>query len=249
MTKRRTKNRGSSKAGRPRKAGARYPGGKLKAPGPNAIVIERRKALAEDVTMASEPLDLIYTRGWITFTEFKAGCLYQGLHMAVHGGVKSTAASSRREVHLSQITSDVPPTFADMTDEQIAAIWGSAMRDEPDPEALEQRGARQWGRWVAINTAMTPHQREVVRAVCIERAWPSWVQDALAGGATDSRERRILVEGLRAIDGCNAAAPEGPSPIESLPDVRPKPTVVLEATAYVNQDGTPLFEAVKIGRR
>lgn len=79
------------KTGRPRKSGERYPGGKLKPQnGPNAKVVAMRRALlgandGEDVdlTMAENPMDLAFARGWISEPRHRAGKLFANLYRGI----------------------------------------------------------------------------------------------------------------------------------------------------------------------
>ena len=76
---------GSSKAGRPRKDGPRFPGGQLK-PGVAAngrVVAIRRELLgdaAADITRASSPMDLAYARGWLSERQHRTGALLEALY-------------------------------------------------------------------------------------------------------------------------------------------------------------------------
>ncbi|MGH6970341.1 MAG: hypothetical protein ACREEQ_01910, partial [Caulobacteraceae bacterium] len=46
--------------------GARYADGRLRPPGPNPAVLERRRAIAGDVAMAENPLDAALANGWLS---------------------------------------------------------------------------------------------------------------------------------------------------------------------------------------
>lgn len=79
------------KTGRPRKSGDRYPGGKLKPQnGPNAKVVAMRRALLGaddgdevDLTMAENPMDLAFARGWISEPRHRAGKLFANLYRGI----------------------------------------------------------------------------------------------------------------------------------------------------------------------
>jgi hypothetical protein len=87
MTK---KTRRKAKQGRPRKEGARYPSGQLKAKHstePNPVTLARRRELLGDpdatsaeCAKAENPLDLMLERGWISTGLWSAARWYLGLH-------------------------------------------------------------------------------------------------------------------------------------------------------------------------
>ena len=80
------------KTGRPRKAGDRYPGGKLKPQSqiPNQKVIALRRAMlgakdgdAVDLSKAENPMDLAFERGWVTERRHRAGQLFANLYRGI----------------------------------------------------------------------------------------------------------------------------------------------------------------------
>lgn len=81
----------SFKNGRPRKAGDRYPSGKLKPDvKPNSRVVAMRRALlgakdgeAVDLTKAENPMDLALERGWMTERRHRAGQLFANLYRGI----------------------------------------------------------------------------------------------------------------------------------------------------------------------
>ena len=89
---------GSSRGGRPRKEGERYPSGQLKPPGPNERVIALRTALLTggnlgsgpvDITKAENALDLALVRGWITEDRHRGAHRYAGLFRRAMGKLPS----------------------------------------------------------------------------------------------------------------------------------------------------------------
>lgn len=83
--------RTSYNTGRPRKAGDRYPSGKLKPQiRPNAKVVAARRAMLGakdgekvDLTKAENPMDLALERGWISEKRHRAGQLFANLYRGV----------------------------------------------------------------------------------------------------------------------------------------------------------------------
>ncbi len=74
MTKPKIRNAGNrSRGGRPAQPGERTLGGRLKAPGPNQLVVERRKAMCGDITKATNPLDAAHYRGWAVVCRLRHG--------------------------------------------------------------------------------------------------------------------------------------------------------------------------------
>lgn len=254
--------------GRPRQEGDRYPNGRLKPAGPNPIVVERRKAICDDVTMATCPLDAAYARGWISQRDHGAGKAY----IAVHAGAGFTGpgSSGQRDTSLpkgsadqlradwgAMTTGEVKALrWSDISSKDIAAIWDSALRDlgrHADPEKAETFAAEANRRWRALNAAMTAQERVAVDAFCVRETWPQWLIERLAG-RMDSRwedNRTLLVEGLTVIA---RKLQTKKSPVESdlvLPDPPKvaKGPARMERTVYVDENGKKMLEVERIRRR
>ena len=119
-----------SKGGRPRKEGSRYPSGKLKAVGPNQLVLERRKALCDDPTKATCPLDAAYANGWLDLADYRTGIMFAHLHRAAGFGAVGAAMGSSLEaptpMELSQdVTASAKSYFSSLSHAEIASIWDS----------------------------------------------------------------------------------------------------------------------------
>lgn len=195
------------KGGRPRKSGERYACGKIKPQGPNQLVVDRRKMLCEDVTMATRPLDVAYARGWITEEDHRMANAYLGAYRAAQTQGPKLALSKDRSVRDSaDVRADL--NFAHMTDKEIAAVWNNAMSQGMAGEGSEARLARADARWRALNALMTAEQRLEVFNVCVLDSWPQWVIQRLAEKMNTSWERKrdLLIAGLDAMKDREARA-------------------------------------------
>lgn len=254
--------------GRPRQEGERYANGRLKPPGPNQLMVARRKAICDDVTMATCPMDAAYARGWISQAEHAAGRAFISIHM--RAGFQGPGLSAQRDTSLPTGSSDqlrsnwremstgqvLAIKWSTLSPKEIAAIWDSALRDlgrAADPTKAEAFAADANRKWRSINASMTTLQRLRVDDFCIRETWPRWFFDRVNGNMRGhfEDERSTLIEGLRVI----ARALETPKTI-AVPDiVEPsaprKPTGPLrrEHTVYVDQDtGEPVLEVERIKR-
>lgn len=241
-----------SKGGRPRKDGARYASGKLKPVGPNALVMERRKALCDDPTKASNPLDAAYANGWLDLADYRTGIMFAHLHQAAGFGSSGGAIGSALEVgsplDLSQdVTASAGSYFASLSHAEVAAIWDSVFGGSlATAEDRHERAARANSRWKLANAAMTPDERAEVHNVCILDSWPQWILQRRAGRMETSWERKrdLLISGLRAVrralrpEAANEGAREAPKPSSG-----PK---AIERTVYVDEDGETVLEVERV---
>ena len=92
----RKKARGSSKAGRPRKEGPRYPSGDLRPLGPNAMTVEKRKA--GDAAAGEHPLDFALSQKWISERDHRAAMAYRSAYDGAHIGGPRLSKGSLCEV-------------------------------------------------------------------------------------------------------------------------------------------------------
>ncbi len=237
-----------SKGGRPRKDGSRYPSGKLKPAGPNHLVLERRKALCDDPTKATCPLDAAYANGWLDLADYRTGIMFAHLHRAAGFGAVGAAMGSSLEaptpMELSQdTTASAKSYFSSLSHAEIASIWDSVFEGAGEPgEDKDERAARANARWKLANAAMTPDERAEVHNVCILDSWPQWIIQRRAGRMETSWERKrdLLINGLRAVRRAlrPKAANEDSQQAPKLSSGRKN----IERTIYVDEDGETLLE-------
>lgn len=245
-----------SSGGRPAQEGDRYPSGKLKKQGPNALMVERRKAMCDDVTKASCPLDVAFANGWISTAEYHAGQTYIEVHRAACLG--SPGGSSQADLSVPEPVDVRRVSWSEMSDEEIGRIWDRVMRTsgETAAEVAERRMVEAMILYKALNAAMTPEQRAEVDTICVRESWPQWIIQRINGRTGTSWERKydLLVAGLRAIRGAlakpkpqndNAVLTPTPEPANDTPS-GPK---VIERTVYVDDDGETVLEVERIKRR
>jgi hypothetical protein len=273
-----SKNIGSRK-GRPRKAGDRYPSGKLKPEKPqNEIVIERRKELCDDITMASNPLDAALANGWISPADHRAGHTFAAMFRQAQAGGPSAPTA----MDISTPTSVVDyrgVSFNSLTSAEVSRIWDSAFeRDRPivgdaAAEERERRAEEAAERWKALNKRLPSAVREEMRRVCVDESWPQWINHRSIGknklialgkrkaeDVTDQEwadakawfESRWEFNRDLLLQGCKIVResfrPVGNS-IESVPTgPTPGPTYVAETTSYVSPGGEPVLEVVRLAR-
>lgn len=254
----RGKRKGSSKAGRPKKGGDRYPGGKLKpAPQPNQIMLDRRAELCDDVTMASCPLDAAYANGWLTLKEHRTGEQYALLRRLAVPGRPGMAAGGAHEADISTVGSAAPfvkNMWAIMPDAQIKAIWDAAFREvrqEGDLSSAEKREAQARERSRSADTSMTHAERREVELICIHQEWPEWFA-ARRAGDLDQAGYRLLVSGLRKIAASwkpkadNENRPGSISPVPYRPSLHGTP---VDRETHVNENGEVVLEVERVRRR
>lgn len=254
--------------GRPRQDGERFPNGRLKPPGPNQLMVERRKALCDDVTMATCPLDAAFARGWISRAEHAAGRAYIAVHM--RAGFQGPGYSGQRDTSLPTGSADelranwrgmttgevLAIKWSTLSNKEIATIWDSALRDmgrAADPTKADDFAKDANRKWRFLNAAMTTLQRLRVDEFCIRETWPRWFIDRAKGDMKghSEDERTTLIEGLRVISRA-LEKPKTPavSDIVVPPAPRPSGPVRTERTVYVDQDtGAPVLEVERRTRR
>lgn len=204
---RRRAPRGSSKSGRPRQAGDRYPSGRLKPAPPNEIVIQRRRDIIDggDITKASDPLNFILERGWITEDQHRAGIAYLRAYAGARLGAPRGGIATLPE---TMTGSDAPDlTWAEMPDEDVTRIFDAAMEGPklPAPDSA----AEAMKLWKELNGLLDPAQRKHVFDVCVLDSWPQWVIQRVNGhyGTKWEQSREHLLQGLDRI-----AVKVGPKP-------------------------------------
>jgi hypothetical protein len=268
------KRRGSSKAGRPKKDGARFGNGRLKPAGPSELTLERRRELAADITQTTNPLDCAHANGWISLSDHRAGVTYAvlrqqaGLGAPGLSGAHDMSASGGVEVEVQK------RTWGTMSDAEIGAIWDSAFTSLGSLEDRENAQGAAMLRWKRVSASMTAAVRHEVDLVCIQQSWPHWLIQRCAGeklrmdataerrALTDKEQayiaqkfhttfeakRDLLLIGLKAVRD-TMAAEKGPRPIElPRPPKAPLPrwAKITEKTTYIDSDGNVLRKAVRL---
>lgn len=235
MTKRKRKARGSSKAGRPRKEGDRYPSGKLKPPGPNERVIVKRKA--GDADAGEHPLDFALSQGWLDERLHRTAMDYRDAYGRAHlYGAPRLALGGLSEAMPSEA---LKLKWAEMSDADIVEIFDEVFNVEAPPEDKDAGAAKAWLRWKMLNNSLRPDEREELFRVAILGSWPFWMPKAasdLALGANDQRKRSLL---LSALEGASRAMrpPKPKATITPLPD-QPKRAAKTEVPVrYETPDG------------
>lgn len=242
-----------SGGGRPKADGERYPSGKLKPHGPNALMLERRRALCADVTMASCPLDAAFANGWLSPADYGAGRAYMAIRARAQLGaprVPMQADQSRPDP-----VGDIRRvTWSEMSYDEIARIWDSAMRDIGSDGAtarMEQYAERAMAQWKAINAAMSHSERIEVDLVCIQESWPQWIIQRASGrmDTTWETKRNILVAGLEAVR-LALHSPNQPDIGKFIPTVqRPSEKTVVGREVYVDEHGEAVLEVERVASK
>ena len=246
MSRKRPKANAKRRGGRPKKAGPRYPSGKLKAPGPNESMLERRRALCADTRMATCPMDAAFANGWITEREHRAGQLFAETYRRT--GIESRRGAAGSDLEASTGLADVRGvSFAELSDKEIAWLWDAAMRDAGgEARDREESAAKAMDRWKALNEVLSQAQRQVMFSVCVREHWPAWVLATAQGQTLTARheaERDGLLGALARIRS-TVVAPKALEP-EAKEDRRQSTgRLVEEVTTYVTEEGQPLYQAV-----
>jgi len=167
-----------SKGGRKKQDGERYPSGRLKPIGPNQLVVDRRKAMCDDITKATNPLDVALYRGWLDPADYDTGRTYARLHHAAGFGHRGAAAGANMEVPKPtetslDVTLDARSYFSSLPHAEVAALWDSVFNDDGQPVKTPEEGATEaMVKWKAANAAMTAFERAEVSSVCIDDSFP-----------------------------------------------------------------------------
>jgi hypothetical protein len=229
------KRKGSSKAGRPRKGGARYPSGKLKPQGPNETVLARRKA--GDASAGEHPLDFALSQKWITEREHKDAMAYRAAYNRAHisgprlslGGLCEVPPSDQLRMNWSQ-----------MSDAEIAEIFDRVFSGDPlpgDREAMEQAALEKWKR---LNAALTHQEREELFMVCVVGSWPFWMPKKAADralGSKDTLKEGALLAGLEAVGRALRTPKRKAEVITSVPFRRTRAARSEQPVRYETEEG------------
>lgn len=240
---RKNKRRGSSKAGRPRKEGDRYPSGKLKPPGPNARTVDRRKA--GDSEAGEHPMDFALSKGWFTERDHQAAASYLAAFNRAHIGGPRLSHGGLCEVVPSE---ELRMNWSQLSDEEIEEIFDKVFNIVGAPVDQETLEAAALGRWKHLNAALTGEERAELFLVCVLGSWPFWMPKRAADhalGAKDERKVSTLKNALGAVS--RALRPEKPKPptITSVAHKRERGGKTELPVRYETQDGdeiTPTSE-------
>lgn len=243
---RKSRRKGSSKAGRPRKEGERYPSGKLKTAGPNSSVLEKRKI--GDVSAGEHPLDFALSQKWITERQHKDAMSYRAAFNFSHIGGPRLSCGSLAEVLPSE---QLRMNWSQMSDAEIAEIFDRVFSGEPEPEDKLRLEAAALERWKRLNAALTPAERHELFLVCVLGSWPLWMPKRAAGhamGAKDVLKVADLTFGLAAVG--RALRPPKPQQekITPVPFRRTRSGRSEEAVRYETEEGIEVTPESEHGR-
>lgn len=233
---RRRKKKGSTAAGRPRKEGDRYPSGKLKPRGPNAMVLAKRRA--GDESGGEHPLDFALAREWITERQHRDAMSYRSAFNHAHIGGPRLSSGSLVEVPPSE---ELRMNWSQLSDEEIAEIFDKVFSAEPAPEDRAKLDAAALERWKRLNAALTASEREEMFMVCVLGSWPFWMPkkaQAYAMGAKDVAKEGSLMSALVAVG--RAMRPPKPTGGATITPVPFKPSRVgrsEQPVRYETEDG------------
>lgn len=244
MTKRK-----SSKGGRPRKAGARYPGGKLK-PEPVApnerVVAERERLLGPLGTLekGDHPMDVALARRWLTEDQHRAGMAYASLYRQAQIGAPGLQSSRNMESPAEPV--DVQAKgMQDWTDAETTAVFDAVFNRVPPSGRAEAANAKLRD----LNAVLTPEERSEVCDCFVRASYPWWVTARANGhfNTPHERKRTILVRGLETIAAKLKPAPRAADtiPFHAMAPVEPKHGPKREeVTRYVTPEGELIREVV-----
>jgi hypothetical protein len=239
--------------GRKRKAGPRFPGGKLKptaeqriARGPNPKVLAERRALlgrpdadAKTLRRAENPLDCMAERGWIPADLARFGHAYAELHR--RAGLKQARttliADERRDgAGLAAVA------LSSLTPDELARVWDAAMSrlsaEPADADGDAEAAARLKALWRALGFAACTE----LHSVCLAGSWPMWAMQKVCGRADDEiapkwlKRREVLLRGLETVR--EHLAPRRVAS-QDAPETPPDGPVVEETVVYVDAAGAP----------
>lgn len=239
-----TRRRGSSKAGRPRKSGARFPSGKLRAPAPNEALLARRKA--GDADAGEHPMDFALSNGWVTEAQHKAATSYREAFNRAHIGGPRMSCGSLPEVVPAEA---LRMNWSQMSGEDITQVWDQVFNLEetsPDPDKLE---AEALARWRLLNTALTGEEREELFKVCVLGSWPFWMPKVSMGrtlGSQDERRRQALLKGLGAVSNARRK-PKAKPTIVSVEFTSSRKGKAEYPVRYITEDGQEITPASERG--
>lgn len=249
----RHKPRGSSKAGRPRQEGERYPSGKLKPRGPNKETLAKRSA--GDASAGEHPLDFALSKGWISEGLHRTGMDYLSAFNRAHfDGAPRMAQGGLCEASSVEHFRETWCKFAEMPDKDIVELFDQVFNIEAPILTDDERAARDsmaWVRWKMLNAHLTREERQELFEVCVLASWPFWMPKEAAGralGSKDETKKANLKSALGAVS--RAMHPPKPSPtIIPIPDgLKPRQAKAEVPVNYETPDGLPVAPESSKGR-
>jgi hypothetical protein len=244
MAKRKTKRRGSSNAGRPRKEGERYANGRLKPSGPNATVVEKRRA--GDAEAGEHPLDFALSQKWITERQHRDAMAYRSIYQSAHIGGPRLSLGSLTEVPPHEA---LTMNWSQMTDAEITEIFDAVFGEDMPPLNPEEAHAQALKHWRLLNAHLSPAERQQLFLVSVMGSWPFWMTKAASETALGSQDRDRRDTLFGAINGVGRALrpPKRPT-IQPVPYTRFRKPGVEVPVRYQDQHGQPVTPRSKDGR-
>lgn len=238
------KRRGSSKAGRPRKDGERYANGRLKPTGPNATVIEKRRA--GDAEAGEHPLDFALSQGWVTEQQHRDAAAYRGIYQSAHIGGPRLSLGSLTEVPPAET---LRLNWSQMSDAEIVEIFDAVFSEDYKPPGQNGPAPMALERWRKLNAHLSAEERQQLFLVSVMGSWPLWMVKAASDKALGARDQERKAALFGAITGVGKALrpPKGSTitPVPHKPPPRPATEVPVR---YENQHGEPITPKSMHGR-
>lgn len=194
------RRKGSSKAGRPRKAGARYPSGKLKPPPPSAVTIAKRRA--GDAEAGEHPMDFALSQGWLTPRDHQAATAYRAAFDRSHIGAPRMSCGSLNE---AVPTEELRVDWSEVSDEEIAEIFDRVFNVTPEMASPEKQEAAALALWKRLNVALAADEREEMFKVCVLGSWPFWMPKMAADKELGIKDRQKVATLLNALGAVSRA--------------------------------------------
>ena len=245
--------------GRPRQEGERYPNGRLKPRGPNERSVEIRQALGlKKLNQRMVPLDVAHANGWLSSVDYLTGIRFANLHQAAgfaHSGGSMGATMEvdiGTEVSLS-VSMDAKSFFSGLPHAELVVLWDRVFdRGERDPVKADEASAKAMRQWKAACAAMTMQERAEVTNVCVLDSFPQWIIQRSAGreGTSWEGKRDLLISGLAKVrQSLRPQRDPAPELTDYARPVNRAPSrAQVERTVYVDEEGKPVREDVRIRR-
>lgn len=215
MANAKRRRRGSSKAGRPKKGGERFPCGKLKASGPNPTVVAKRRA--GDASAGEHPLDFALSNNWITERMHKDAMAYRAAYARTQIGGPQLSLGGLQE---SPDPETLRTNWSELSDAYIGELFDKVFSAEPLPEVKELQDIQALARWRNLNLALSPEERHELFLVCVVGSWPFWMPKRTNGtalGAKDMLKQEALFRGLGSVGRALRPPKEKGSTVVSAP--------------------------------
>jgi len=256
--------RGSSKAGRPKKKGARKPCGRLKPKREISRAVEIRSALLGvdpvtgktpdgrklDITTASNAMDLALARSFISEEMHRTAARIALIHRRADLRGPQCRTQDYHEVEAAAALKF--QNFATLPDDEIVALFDKVFCEVATPEDREARAGTANDLWAVLMNGLDPAVQSQVYEVCVLESWPQWLVYRCAGKEVPpgfARREAQLQAGLETIaDRLKRHAP--PKPLQPVkpgdrgaPDpveTRRRGPILEQRVLYVDEDGQPI---------